>query len=163
MILLVISIVLNGGAWAKEGAKKNKAVFKLVEAFSQRMLPGKQGGVPKTDLHFILIWQDNAQPTDGFYWKEGDKWQQCIAAKAHKAVHGQMLRAGFEYSQERAGLAGVKNGDTVILTPKHGSGSTVPEILQKKKGNLVVYRMHDGSWFPVPVMKMVQKRDIALP
>ncbi len=147
---------------AKTGGKKSKASFRLVEAFSQRMLPGKSGGAIKTDSHFILVWQDEAKPADAFYWKNDNNWQQCIAAKAHKAVRGQ-VRAGFEYSQERAGLAGVNKGDTIILTPRHGSGSAVPEPLQKKKGNFVCYKTQEGAWYSVPVLKLAQKHDIALP
>ena len=162
LFLLVSGMFMCGGVEAKTGGKKSKASFRLVDAFSQRMLPGKSGSTIKTDIHFILVWQDDRKPTDAFYWKSDNSWQQCIAAKAHSAVNGQ-VRAGFEYSQERAGLAGVNKGDTIILTPRHGSGSTVPEPLQKKKGNFVFYKMQDGSWIATPVIKLAQKRDIALP
>ena len=65
--------------------KKHKVYLKLVEAYTQRTVPGIPGPPPPTGTHLIVIWEASTAP-ETFFWRGDGGWLGCNMVKAHKSA-----------------------------------------------------------------------------
>ena len=144
------------------GKKKDKPNFKLIEAYSQRTLPGIPGVPIKTDYHFILVWEGTKYP-ETFFWRGENGWLPCKIEKAHKIVKkDHHVPDGLDYRTEQAG-GDIHKGDTLELTPLAGGKFPIPPEIPKEAKNTLFFKTGGGGWLAFPVKDIVKKHDIAMP
>ena len=161
LYLLVIGMAICVNAYA--GTKKNRSHFKLVEAYSQRTLPGRQHGAPPvTGLHFLIIWQDTKSP-ETFFWRGESGWLSCQISKAHKpAGSSKNTPQGMEYITETL-TGGVHKGDTLMLSPVTGGKFPIPAEIPAEPKNTLFYKITGSGWLAFPVNNISKKHDISMP
>lgn len=133
---LLIFITINTGN-ANAVTKKRKPDFRVVEATSQRIMPGIPGAPIKTEFVFTVVWMTNQKPLS-FFWKDDTVWKNCTLSKATEMV---------------------RKGDTLTIATTRGK---VQQRLPQAARNSLCYKTVSG-WRLVQVKKVVQKTDAAAP
>ncbi len=145
------------------GKKLHKGKATLIEAYSQRTLPGRREIPARTETHFIIAWQDKGYPKN-FIWLDGRDTMSCRVAKAHKIVNTRRLPKGNDYYDENILLAKIQKGDTLDISPAATGNPSLPARLPKNLKNTLLYAI-DGSrqLFSLSIDTITKKQDIAMP
>jgi hypothetical protein len=136
--------------------KKPKTYFKLIEAYSQRMIPGIPGAQIKTNYQFTIVWQGIAYP-ETFFWRGENGWLTCRMTRKQKTAG--TGSAGSEVVMNDQ----VRRGDTLELVPLTGGRFAVPPEIPQSAKNTLFFKTGGSGWLSFPVKKLTQKPDILLP
>ncbi len=164
-IFIALSIVLNSEAQVRNAGKKaKKSYIKLIEAYTQRTLPGIKESPTSTDTHFIIIWEGTQYP-ETFFWRGENGWLTCKMVKAHKInqANKRSIPAGLEYMEEMITNDKVNKGDTLALTPIKGGRFAVPKEVTNNIKNTLFFKTAGSSWLKFPITKIGTKKDILMP
>jgi hypothetical protein len=163
LLSFVICSVLTVNAEAKTSLKKHKTYFKLVEAYTQRIMPGIPGASPQTSTHFIIVW-DAPKPPEAFFWRENNDWRTCSVVKAYKlAGKPGNLQMGIDYIKETIAMNKIRKGDTLELTPVAAGKSPAPADVPASAKNTLYFKTGGSNWLAFPVKNIGKKQDIAMP
>ncbi len=154
-------------AMAKTKVKSKKTTvkthFKLVEAYSQRTLPGVPGGAaPEVANHFVIVWQTTGN-LESCFWRGDNGWMTCKIERAHKInpKDGRHYPPGVEYTMDES--YEVHKGDTLMLTPVRGGKFAVPAEIPATAYNTIFYKTGGSKWIPFPVKTITKKKDVPMP
>lgn len=155
----LVFVVSTGAASAK---KKAQASFRLLEATSQRTLPGIPGAAVKTEYHFTVVWQDRNPPAE-VYWDGEDGRLVCTVTRVHKMTKKD--ERGIKVTEYLAGkdmTTPVHKGDTLdfraYASRKIEKPAGVPDVK-----NSLDYKAGNGGWMHFTIKTITRKPDIALP
>gem|GEM_PF-832449 len=166
ILLLFIMSAISVSAQTKQAPviKSGNPYIKIVEAYTQQMLPGAKGAIKKTDQHFVVIWKGVTFPKV-FCWRTVSDFTPCSAEKAHKipAKTKHNFPAGMEYNTEKVSSDAIHKGDTLMLTPIIGARYTVPAEIPKTAKNTLFFKTGNSNWLAIPIKKIGKKAPIALP
>jgi hypothetical protein len=144
-------------------AKKNRGNVKLIEAYTQRSLPGIPGSRPTTNTYFIVVWENNKTP-ESFFWRGEGGWVTCSMARAHKMTgHNRNIPAGIDYMTEKILPTQVRKGDTLRLVMIPGGKFPIPSEIPDTAKNALFYKTSGSGWLSLPVKNIGRKQDIANP
>src|ERR1700733_15377049 len=108
--LVVLCFAICGSTEArKKNKKKSKVDIVLVEAYTQRTLPGVRCATPPpATTHIIIVWEDMNFYPESFLWiQDTGLVYTCNFAKAHKVVEKSFrIPQGMDYITEQ-----IKGGD----------------------------------------------------
>jgi hypothetical protein len=148
---------------ARPTKKKVKAWFRLLEATSQRTLPGIPGAPVKTDYHFLVVWQDSKKPEQVF-WNGDDGWQSCAVRRVHKVVRKDATgKSVIDYRGEKDIETTINKGDTLDFRPITGRRAAKPAGFTGDPKNTLIFKVGENSWNQFSVTKITRMPDIALP
>ena len=71
-LTLCLAISFNVAA-KKKSKKKAKANMALVEAYTQKIVPGIPGAQPQTSTHIIAVWEGAKYP-ETMFWRGDGGW-----------------------------------------------------------------------------------------
>ena len=167
LCLILLCLCFAGAAHAKKKAKKKtSASFKLVEAYTQRTLPGIRPGpghqVPPPVTNFIIVWEAPAYP-ETFFWRGDGGWLTCRMEKAHKISGKSRMPPGKDYSIEAASGDQIHKGDTLMLTPVVGGKFPIPAEIPDTAKNTLFFKTGGSKWLSYHVSTISKKQDIAMP
>lgn len=159
----ILSLGCAGTAYSRTVNKKHKEEIKLVEAYTQRTIPGVQGAAPQVSTHFILIWEGAKYP-ETFFWRGENGWLPCNMVRAHRAAKGAAkLSPEIDYMSEPISANKIHKGDTLQLTPVSGGKFPVPAGIPDSAKNMLYYKIAGSGWLGFPIKNIGRKRDIAMP
>lgn len=166
-IVLGILMLAATIAEAKIPVKKSlkpKPNFTIIEAYTQRTLPGIPGAQPVTDYHFVIRWESASAP-ETFFWRGQDGFLICNLEKARKVTRGDRrnIPDGIEYTTEFVTGDDVHRGDTLMLTSMKGGKYPVPKEVSKTAKNTIFYKTTGSKWLSFPIKNIGTKQDIAMP
>ena len=143
--------------------KKHKVYLKLVEAYTQRTVPGIPGPPPPTGTHLIVIWEASTAP-ETFFWRGDGGWLGCNMVKAHKSAKKAGGHArGADYYTESVMPEQVHKGDTLELSPVTGGKFPIPAEIPADAKNTLFFKTGGSTWLSVPVTTITKKADIVTP
>ena len=146
------------------GKKLQQGATKLIEAYTQRILPGRREGRVMQEIHFIIKWRNAGYPKD-FFWVYGHDTLNCNIAKAHKAADngGGRMHGRADYYTENTTLEYISAGDTLDITPVNAGSETPGRDLQQHLKSTLLYSVNrNRNLFVVRVDSIAKKRDIAM-
>ena len=161
LCIIVLSFVVNGIVLAKKKAEKKYVT--LIEAYSQRNLPGvRRATPPPPTFHFIIVWEDRQYP-DAFFWRADTGLFACYVAKAHKTLN--KVPRGVVYNTEKIALSEIHKGDTldVFLLPHIRSANTVGMQVDDSVKNTLFFTTAGSKRHSIYVGAITKKHDIAMP
>jgi hypothetical protein len=153
LFLLAFPAISEGKTAAK---KKTKTYFKLLEATSQRTLPGIPGAAVKTDYNFTITWLAATYPETFFWVGEGGRLP-CGIRRVHKAPEGK------GYTFENVLSRNIHKGDTLRLVPVTGGKLPVPDEIPATAQNTLYFKTVGSNWLSYPVKNIRRLPDIANP
>ena len=172
LCLVILCVAITGSLQAKKKSKQKKVDFKLVEAYSQRIIPGMrpspQHPAPPPVIHFIVVWQSALHP-DAFFWHGDTGLLKCNMVRVHKMTDkGLIIRTGKDYRSEGVAADKIIKGDTLDVTPIPNTRAIVADgvpVVQGVKNTLFAQTTgnHGSDVTSVTVNTIVKKRDIAMP
>jgi len=167
LCFVVLCFVWIGAAAAKK--KKQEKYVTLVEAYSQRTLPGMRRATPPPPaIHFIVLWENKQHP-DAFLWRGDAGLLSCTVVKVHKITE-KTVRApmGIDYYSEKIDIKAITKGDTLDVVPIPESAANVADGVSNvpSTGNTLFFETSGKhgtgmNWIRVDTIK--KKRDIAMP
>jgi hypothetical protein len=159
-----LSIVISFRAFTKTRAKSHKVYFQLLEAYTQRTLPGMRDAAPQTSTHFIIIWDDKQLPQSFFWRGDSNGWVTCNVVRAHKVTGRPInLPTGIDYMKEVITVDKIQKGDTLELTPVAGGKFPVPAEIPESTRNTLFFKTGGSKLIAFPVKNIGRKQDIAMP
>ncbi len=164
-IFIILSLAMIAGfqSVAKNKTKKvSKTGITVLEAWSQKTVPGIPRMAPKTNYHFIVIWEGKNYP-ETIFWRGENGWENCNISKAHKVKFDAPVKGDRqEYNTEIVTADKIHKGDTLQLVSLPGGKFTVPaEVLADTK-NTLFYKTGGSGWLSLPVKNLVKKPDIIM-
>jgi hypothetical protein len=154
-----------------KGRTKNKKkpvmghFFRLLEAYTQRTLPGIPGGKPSEAVyHFVIVWE-STNNLQSCFWRGDNGFMSCNIEKAHKIQpkDARNFPPGMDYRTEPVPGEQLHKGDTVMLTPVRGGKFPVPKEVPATAKNTLYYKSDGPAWLSFPVKDIAKKADIAMP
>ena len=141
--IIAACIIASAGtqAIAKGSKKTKKENFRLLEAYTQRMLPGTPGAPPPTNDHFIIVWQGETNP-EVFYWRGDRGFLICDMQKAHRISKkdAKKFPPGMDYNTEFVTGEQIHKGDTISLSPLTRGKFRIPDDIPKTAKNTLFYK-----------------------
>lgn len=137
----------------------------LVEANSQRSLPGMRGAEPSTEYHFVIVWTSKQKP-ETFFWRGQEGWMPCNVSKVHLIKGkkpGNYSDMEAWYSTEDINLSAVSKGDTLELVPVAGGKYPTPAEVPQTVTNTVFFKTTKTNWLRLPVKNIAVKKAVAMP
>lgn len=169
IVVFSLSMSLTSALYAqadkKSSAPKSGARYlKMLESYSQRILPGARGMQPRTETHFILVWKSKDAPAT-FFWRGANGWMSCNMVKVHKIKPApkEPNMPEEEYVTEDITRNPIKKGDTLEVTPVQGGKFPIPKEIPISASNTLFFKTIKSNWLSFPVTKITAKPDIALP
>lgn len=161
ILAFCVSFCVTAEGAIKHKKKAIKDHFKLLEAYTQRTLPGIPGGnPPEAGYHFIIIW---GSPIESCFWRGDNGWLTCNIQRAHKINRKDSRNIpGMDYSIEEGGEQ-LHKGDTVALTPVRGGKFPIPKEIPVTAKNTLYYTTAGSGWIAFPVKTITKKRDVPMP
>jgi len=147
------------------GKKLRAGGISLIEAYTQRILPGRREGRIIKETHFIITWKNKNYPKN-FIWLDGDDTLNCNIAKAHKINAGNMHRlpGRSDYYTENIALNKIQKGDTLDITPINGGKAILPTDTPEALKNMLLYTASNKkTLYGFHVDSLTRKQDIAMP
>lgn len=140
--------------------KNGNTSVHIIEAFTQKTLPGVRGMEPQTRFHITLALKSNLKPRL-FLWMQDGKWYSCSLSRAH---YTREVNEGthLPYTTAQIYINDVKKGDTLELTPINITND-VPIKPDKLKNNTLYFNNTQNNWFFVTIKHFLSKPDIVLP
>ena len=162
MLFTCLIVAVDNNASAKGKKKNPKANFKMLEAYTQKTIPGIRGAQPTIQTNFIVIWE-NAKNPETFFWRGENGWQNCRMMKAHY-IGNQIKKMPSvpDYRSEFVIADKIHNGDTLILTPVAGGKFPIPTEIPADAKNTLFYKTGGSIWLSFPVKEIGKKPDILL-
>lgn len=158
-IILLIGLVAGIGcvSLAQEaGKKKQTSYVKMIEASSQKTLPGIPGADAKTEFKFIIQWLGASYP-ETFFWRGEAGWLSCRILKAHKvATKGKKT---VTYKTEFATGGNIHKGDLLELTPTTGGKFPIPAEIPATAKNTLFFKTAGSGWLSFEVKNIKAKPD----
>ena len=168
-ILLFAAIFMGIPESSTHGKSPVKKLYKsditLLEAYTQRTLPGRREGKIISTTHFIIVWHNKDYPTR-FFWMDNNSAVNCNFCKAHKAYQGTDRFAHNRPDYVRDGLSNenIKPGDTLDVIPIAGNNTDLPHDLPAKtKNTLIYYQSNEKKLFGIKADSLTRKHDIMMP
>lgn len=166
IITLAVVTAFSGCAQAKKATspKSGSSYAKLVEASSQRTLPGIPDAAITTDYHIIIVWT-NTQKPETFFWRGQEGWLPCNVNKAH-AIKGKKPGTNEMqawYTSEEINFADIKKGDTLEVTPVNAGKYPTPAGISPSITNTLFFKTAKTNWLFIPAKNIIRKKDIAMP
>ena len=162
LVVLCFAIIVPSEA-KKKSKKKNKTYLTLVEAYTQRIIPGIPGPPPPTGTHIVIVWEGPKYP-EVFFWRGDGGWLSCNMTKAHRIVNRRNIRATYtDYEIEKIAPDQVHKGDTLELSPVTGGKFPVPANLPADAKNTLFFKTGGSDWLSFHVDTVTKKRDIPMP
>ncbi len=161
-LMLCMPFITEGKGTHKKKATKEH--FKLLEAYTQRVLPGIPGGsLPDAGYHFIIVWHGTSN-LESCFWRGENGWLTCNIEKAHKISpkDARNFPPGMDYRTEPVTGDEVHKGDTISLTPIKGGKFAIPKEIPATAKNTLYYKSGGSKWLAFPVKTIGKKRDIAM-
>ncbi len=150
ILYFLLSIHLFGCANAKAIAgKKSKPSIKLLEATSQRIIPGIPGAEIKTNYHFIVVWSSPQAP-DKFFWKNEKDQAYCRITKI-TSIGSHSINAA------------IHNGDTLSISAVNEKQTKAPTEVSPKAKNTLYFKTKNSGWVSYPIKKVTKKPDEVMP
>jgi hypothetical protein len=126
---------------------------RVLEATSQRTLPGMRSQQPYTDYRIVLVWEKSAPPIT-FYWKPADGWHDARVTRYSPNPD----------SEQPISLQDVRKGDTLrIWSTTSTAKSPVPADIPESATNTLFFRTAASGWLFTPVRSINALEDIAMP
>lgn len=147
------------------GKKLNKGGAILIEAYTQRIIPGQRESRIVKETHFIINWQNKDYPKS-FIWLDGGDTMKCSITRAHKINAGNTRRlSGMpDYYSENITLNKIKKGDTLDISPGNIGSTILPSDLPKNRKNTLLYVSgNKTSLHGFQVDSIAKKQDIVMP
>ncbi len=165
--LVVLCFAIIGSTEArKKNKKKPKTCFQLVEAYSQRTIPGvRRATIPPAAIHFIIVWEGPLYP-DAFFWRADTGLIPCNIVKAHKVVNkSTMFQPGRDYYAELVKKEAIQKGDTLDIIPMQVGRPKSADSIPVTDGikNTLFFKRGSGNWESFHVDTIARKRDIVMP
>ncbi len=161
--LLIACVALTSVFSATARAAKPKVYFKLLEAYTQRTVEGREGGVGNTDYHFVIIWQGASYP-ETFFWRGENGFMPCNVEKVRKITKRTAATPKGVYYTQLYGMGDqLKKGDTLMLTPQKGGKFPIPAEIPQKAKNTLFYKTGGSAWLQFAVKAIAKKQDIMAP
>jgi len=158
LCFVLIFFVICGSVPATYAKKRTKTNIKLLEAYSQRTIPGIPGAKVQTAYNFIVIWQGAKYP-ETFFWRGDGGWLTCSISKAHKATKVSSPQQRMDYSIERVTNDNIHKGDTLDLIPTPGGKFPIPAEIPTDAKNTLFYKTGGSGWLSFPVNTIGKKPD----
>ncbi len=147
----------------KKSKKRSKANLALVEAYSQRIVPGIPGSQPQTVIHIIAVWEGADYP-ETMFWRGDGAWLGCNIGEAHKIVNRQYIRADYrEYQTTKISPDKIQKGDTLQIDPLPGGKLPLPADMPNAAQNTLVFKIGGSKWLSLHIDTIVKKHDIVKP
>ncbi len=147
----------------KRSKKKPKANLALVEAYSQRIVPGIPGSQPQTSIHIIAVWEGGGYP-EAMFWRGDGGWLGCNIAEARKIVNRQYIRANYlEYQTTKISPDKIQKGDTLQIDPLPGGKLPLPADIPDAAQNTLLFKANGSKWLSLHIDTIVNKHDIVKP
>ncbi len=171
-LAVAITMAMSACAQTKKSSSKKKSVTKqadkaiLLQATSQKTLPGRPEGEPTTEYRFVIVWKSANEPS-AFYWRGEQSWQACNITKVKNfrplAVNDNGIPQDLNYENNDKGNITYKTGDTLELYPISIGKHPIPDEIPKDKNNIIYYKEVNGKWQALPVEKITKLPTIAMP
>jgi hypothetical protein len=166
-ILYLVSLLLVCGIAAgtscaqskKAGLSSGKAYAKLLESYSQKIIPGVQGQEITTEYQFLVVWQSSQKP-ETFFWKSPEAWMTCSVYKLDKKRAKDNTNTWFETRE--IDLDKVRKGDTLVLIPVKGGKFPIPTTIPSNLKNIILFKTNKSNWLFLQVGKMTKLPDIIM-
>lgn len=165
LTLIVAPFCIPNADAAKKMAPK--ADMKLIEAYTQNLLPGMPGGEVKNETHIVIIWKGSTYP-DAIFWRGAGGFMPCNIEKAHKLTPSELASfpPGMAYNTESLSSDQIHKGDTLMLTPMKGGKYPIPAVIPKNAKNTLFYTIghtEKSKWLAFPVSKIGTRQDVPMP
>ncbi len=162
-IILSLAIIVSFQSVAKTKTKKAaKTGITLLEAWSQKTVPGIPRVPPRTNYHFIAIWEGANYP-ETIFWRGENGWENCNIAKAHKIIYKAPEKGKKqEYNTEIVTADKIHRGDTLQLVSIPGGKFPVPAEIPADAKNTLFYKTGGSGWLSCPVKAIEKKQDIIM-
>ncbi len=138
-------------AQTKKSSKGKSAASyaRIIEATSQRHIPGMRDAAPRTEYKFILVW-NSATPPVSFFWHGPDGTSVAGIAKVAKMNAAEAGENELPYKIVSTSAPQIKKGDTLQVMPMP-DGEPVTEKLPAVKANRLIFKTGNTGWFSLPV------------
>jgi hypothetical protein len=167
LFFLVLGFTVAANAQHKKAkASKKKAFpyFTLVEAYTQRTLPGIPSQLPTTGEHFVIVWKWAKFPETFFWRPEDGGWLPCKMLKAHKVTERTPnMPEGLDYTTTHVKGDDIHEGDTLELTPVIRGRFPIPAEIPKNAKNTLFFKTGKSGWLSYPIDSIARKQDIVNP
>jgi hypothetical protein len=165
LIVLCFAVVCSVMA-KKKSKKKTENDFTLIEAYSQRTIPGARRAIqPPPVIHFIIVWQGMQYP-DAFFWRADTGLVACNVVEAHKVINKPLFSpaAVSDYYAEIKKEA-IKKGDTLDIIPMRGGKARGADSIHATQDvkNTLFFRTGVSEWRKFHIDSIMRKRDIVMP
>lgn len=171
-ITVLICLSLSACAQTKKNTTKRKVVSEqrepvtLLQATSQRTLPGRPENEPTTEYRFVIVWNSDKEPAS-FFWRGQETWQVCNITRVNNfkplVVKDNGIPQRRNYENDDPGNITYKKGDTLELYPISVGKHAIPNEIPKDKNNIIYYKEVNGQWMALPVEKITKLPTIAMP
>ncbi len=163
VFLICFPVLLSHGKSSSKKTYKSDAT--LIEAYTQRTLPGRKESNIRSATHIIIIWHNKAYPKQ-FFWVDNNCAMNCNFGKVHKAHMntGRFAHNDIEYVREGISLESIKPGDTLDITTLEANNTAIPDNLPvTNKNTLLYYQQNEKKLFAIKVDSLARKHDIIMP
>ncbi|HEY9177866.1 MAG TPA: hypothetical protein VIN07_09260 [Flavipsychrobacter sp.] len=169
---MLVCISLSACAQTKRNTTKRKPVAEnrepatLLQATSQKTLPGRPENEPTTDYRFVIVWNGDKEPAS-FFWRGENSWQACEVTRVKNfkplVIKNNGIPQSLNYENDDPGNISYKKGDTLELYPITMGKHPMPDEISKEKNNVIYYKEVNGQWMALPVEKITKLPTIAMP
>jgi len=143
--------------------KKKHALVKVLEAYSQKTIPGIPHADVKEATHFIILWGGSSYP-ETFFWRGEHGWLTCSMMKAHRIATLNVTNERTSgYSSEWVTADKIHIGDTLMVTPVPGGKFPVPAEVSPETRNTLFYKTGGSGWLSIGISQIVKKPDVVMP
>ena len=163
---LVLFIALSTNAQTHKTALPKPATHyaKLVQATSQRILPGRKETPPSTRYSFIIKWVGTLTP-EAVYWYTDARWQKCNLYSLEKGPSSlqekiELPGGKILYCCNALDVLQVKKGDQIELMPVDGAITQVPQPANLSQK--AIYFSIKNKWYYLPINNIINKPDMVL-
>jgi len=157
-LTLLIITALYACSGSRQADATNSRMASLIEASSQRTLPGREEDEITTRYELYLIWNGATSP-ETFFWKDGEAWMPAGVQKVSRVnVPADRNPRFLDIAPEA-----VQQGDTLRLLPMSGGKFAIPQEAAKASEKAIFFKTGGSGWMHIPVEKMTRKPDIAMP
>ena len=143
---------------------KSKPVIAIIEAYTQRTLPGRKEGKIQEATHVIAVWKGEFHPGN-VYWENNGEIIPCNIFKVHKNNQPSKPRfpAGVDYFQDNVPVNQLQKGDTLDFVAGMTTAKQIPADIPKNLNNCLLFQDIKDKYLIFAVPNLSRKRDIAMP
>ncbi len=164
LLCLTLCLAISFTVVAKKKSKKKaKANMVLVEAYTQRTVPGIPGAKPQTSTHIIAVWEGAKYP-ETMFWQGDGGLMGCNVALAHKIINRQYIRATYlDYEKTAISPDKIKKGDTLQIDPYPGGKFPIPTEIPADAKNTLFFKTGGSGWLSLHIDTISKHHDIVMP